>query len=163
MPREINGKIYFSLAEAAEKLLVPLGVMRRWMRDGELHITILDIFRDGNLLYISQRSLQRVFNIELAKDGDQHALPSSLSGSSGIDKSKQFYSCFISYSHADKAFAFQLHSALQRDGIRCWLDDKELLPGDVIADGIDSGIRLWDKLLLCCSKHSLWFHCEVRF
>jgi uncharacterized protein YjbI with pentapeptide repeats len=67
----------------------------------------------------------------------------------------QFYSCFISYSHADKDFARRLQDALQVRGIRCWLDEKQLLPGDPLYEHIDRGIRLWDKFLLCCSQHSL--------
>ena len=67
----------------------------------------------------------------------------------------EFYSCFISYSHADKSFARRLHDTLQGRGIRCWLDEKQLLPGDPLYDHVDRGIRLWDKFLLCCSEHSL--------
>jgi hypothetical protein len=44
---------------------------------------------------------------------------------------------------------------LQGRGIRCWLDEKQLLPGDDIYEQVDHGIRLWDKVLLCCSQHSL--------
>src|SRR5262249_1536848 len=44
----------------------------------------------------------------------------------------QFFSCFISYSHADKSFARRLHDQLQGHGIRCWLDEHQLLPGDDI-------------------------------
>ncbi|MFL6451707.1 MAG: toll/interleukin-1 receptor domain-containing protein [Bryobacteraceae bacterium] len=66
-----------------------------------------------------------------------------------------FYSCFISYSHQDKLFARRLHETLQGRGIRCWLDEKQLLPGDSIYDHVDRGIRHWDKFLLCCSEHSL--------
>jgi hypothetical protein len=40
----------------------------------------------------------------------------------------QFYSCFISYSHEDKAFARRLHDDLQGRGIRCRLDKKQLCP-----------------------------------
>jgi hypothetical protein len=75
-----------------------------------------------------------------------------------------FYSCFISYSHADKGFARRLHDTLQGRGIRCWLDEKQLLPGDDIYQRVDEGIRLWDKVLLCCSKHSLtswWVDNEI--
>ena len=39
----------------------------------------------------------------------------------------QFYSYFVSYNHADKAFARRLHDTLQGHGIRCWLDEKQLL------------------------------------
>jgi len=75
-----------------------------------------------------------------------------------------FYSCFISYSHSDKLFARALHNALQSRGIRCWLDEKQLLPGHDIYDEVDRGIRLWDKVLLCCSQHSLnswWVDNEI--
>jgi uncharacterized protein YjbI with pentapeptide repeats len=77
----------------------------------------------------------------------------------------EFYSCFISYSHADKSFARRLHDALQGRGIRCWLDEHQILPGDKIHHAVDEGIRLWDKVLLCCSKDSLtswWVDKEVE-
>ncbi len=76
----------------------------------------------------------------------------------------EFYSCFISYSHADKPFARRLHDTLQGRGIRCWLDEKQLLPGDDIYEQVDHGIRLWDKVLLCCSEKSLnswWVDNEI--
>ena len=76
----------------------------------------------------------------------------------------QFYSCFISYSHNDKTFAKRLFDTLQGRGIRCWLDQKQMLPGDDIYDHVDRGIRLWDKVLLCCSQYSLsswWVDNEI--
>lgn len=76
----------------------------------------------------------------------------------------EFYSCFISYSHEDKSFARRLHDQLQMRGIRCWLDEKQMLPGDDIYEQVDRGIRLWDKVLLCASKHSLsswWVNNEI--
>jgi hypothetical protein len=76
----------------------------------------------------------------------------------------EFYSCFISYSHTDKDFARRLHDTLQGRGIRCWLDEKQLRPGDDIYDHVDRGIRLWDKVLLCCSQASLtswWVDNEI--
>ena len=77
----------------------------------------------------------------------------------------EFYSCFISYSHEDKAFARLLHDRLQGQGIRCWLDDHQLLPGDDLHEVIDRGIWLWDKMLLCASKSSLtswWVDGEIN-
>lgn len=77
----------------------------------------------------------------------------------------EFYSCFISYSHADKSFARRLHDALQGRGIRCWLDEHQILPGNKIYTEVDRGIRLWDKVLLCCSKDSLgswWVDNEIK-
>jgi TIR domain-containing protein/pentapeptide repeat protein len=76
----------------------------------------------------------------------------------------EFYSCFISYSHQDKSFARRLHNDLQARGIRCWLDEHQMLPGDDIYEQVDRGIRLWDKVLLCASKHSLtswWVDNEI--
>jgi hypothetical protein len=76
----------------------------------------------------------------------------------------EFYSCFISYSHADNVFASRLHAALEDRGIRCWLDEKQLAPGDDIYEEVDRGIRLWDKVLLCCSRASLsswWVDNEI--
>jgi hypothetical protein len=76
----------------------------------------------------------------------------------------EFYSCFISYSHMDKPFARRLHDRLQGRGIRCWLDEHQILPGDDIYEQIDRGIKLWDKVLLCCSEASLtswWVDNEI--
>jgi uncharacterized protein YjbI with pentapeptide repeats len=77
----------------------------------------------------------------------------------------EFYSCFISYSHADEKFAHRLHAQLQDQGIRCWLDRHQLLPGDDIYDQVQSGIKHWDKILLCCSESSLtswWVDNEIN-
>jgi len=82
----------------------------------------------------------------------------------GITQPVQFYSCFISYSHEDKLFARRLHDTLQGRGIRCWRDEKQMLPGDDIYEQVDHGIRMWDKVLLCCSQHSLaswWVDNEI--
>jgi hypothetical protein len=76
-----------------------------------------------------------------------------------------YYSCFISYSHADRMFAQILYERLKTQGIHCWMDEKEILPGDDILDMIDGGIRKWDKVLLCCSKDSLtspWVEREIE-
>ena len=65
----------------------------------------------------------------------------------------------------DKSFARRLHDALQSRGIRCWLDEHELLPGDHIHKVVDEAVRLWDKVLLCCSQTSLqswWVDKEIQ-
>lgn len=77
----------------------------------------------------------------------------------------EFYSCFISYSHEDKSFARRLYDGLQGRGIRCWLDEKHMLPGDDIYARVDRAIRIRDKVLLCCSKNSLdswWVSNEIK-
>ncbi len=85
--------------------------------------------------------------------------------SSIVSEGISFYSAFISYAHQDKTFAHRLHDALQRKGVRCWLDGHALLPGDDIKDQIDRGIRLWDKVVLCCSEAALtswWVDQEIE-
>ncbi len=82
-----------------------------------------------------------------------------------LNQPLQFYSCFISYSHRDKAFARRMYDQLQGRGIRCWLDEHAMVPGDDIYDAVDRGIRLSDKILLCCSrtalKDSWWVDDEI--
>jgi uncharacterized protein YjbI with pentapeptide repeats len=72
-----------------------------------------------------------------------------------LESAIQLYSCFISYSHADKEFAKLLYDRLDREGIRCWLDEHQLNPGDKLHSTIYDAIRDYDKMILCCSKTSL--------
>jgi len=81
-----------------------------------------------------------------------------------LNQRREYYSSFISYSHADKDFAKRLYDTLQDCGIRCWFDQKQILPGDDIYQQVDRGIKRWDKVLLCCSEHSLtswWVDNEI--
>lgn len=68
---------------------------------------------------------------------------------------KNFCSAFISYSRRDQDFARRLHRDLQAKGVRCWLDEKEILPGDDIDRAIAHGINAWDYVILCCSRNAL--------
>jgi hypothetical protein len=82
-----------------------------------------------------------------------------------VEHPLEFYSCFISYNHTDRSFARRLYDQLQGRGIRCWLDEYQMRPGDDIYEEIDRGIQLWDKVLLCCSQASLsswWVDHEIN-
>jgi hypothetical protein len=84
-----------------------------------------------------------------------------------IPKSKfdKYYSCFISYSSKDEAFADRLHAELQINGVRCWFAPDDFKIGDKIRPTIDDSIRAHDKLLLILSKHSIasnWVEHEVE-
>lgn len=74
---------------------------------------------------------------------------------SWIGKPIEFHSVFLSHSSLDKAFARRLYSDLRNVGVNCWFDEKEILPGDSILDMVDHGIKVWEKLLLVCSRNSL--------
>lgn len=73
-----------------------------------------------------------------------------------------YYSAFIRYSQADRRFARRLYDALQRRGIRCWLHEHPMLPGDDAHEVLDLGP--WDRLLLCVSEAactSWWIDVEI--
>jgi len=84
----------------------------------------------------------------------------SLSG-----KAIDFYSCFISYSSGDDAFATRLYDSLQGRHIRTWFAPEDMKTGDRMRDTIDRSIRLHDKLLLVLSERSIashWVEHEVE-
>lgn len=77
----------------------------------------------------------------------------------------RYYTCFISYSSKDEAFVRQLYSDLQSKGVRCWFAPEDLKIGDRIRPRIDESIRLYNKLLLVLSEHSVasnWVEHEVE-
>lgn len=76
-----------------------------------------------------------------------------------------YYSCFISHSTKDQAFAERLHADLQGKGVRCWFASEDLKIGARLRPALDESIRLHDKVLLVLSKHSLasqWVEQEVE-
>jgi hypothetical protein len=80
-------------------------------------------------------------------------------------EASKYYSCFISYSHEDEAFAQQLHADLQDKGVRCWFAPEDIAGGKKIYEQIDRAIHLYDKTLLVLSEHSIgsqWVMTEIR-
>jgi TIR domain-containing protein/pentapeptide repeat protein len=76
-----------------------------------------------------------------------------------------YYSCFISYSSKDDAFAERLYADLQSKGVRCWYAPHDMRIADEIRPRIDESIRVRDKLLLVLSESSLastWVKKEVE-
>src|SRR6266536_2602915 len=72
-----------------------------------------------------------------------------------LNKPIEYHTCFISYSNKDQGFAERLHADLQSKGVRCWFALEEMKIGDKIRHRIDESIRLYDKLLLVLSEHSV--------
>jgi TIR domain/Pentapeptide repeats (8 copies) len=82
-----------------------------------------------------------------------------------LGETVQFYSCFISYSSADEAFCRRLHEHLQNAGLRVWFAPYDVQGGRKIHEQIDQAIRVYDKLLLVLSPHSMqspWVEFEIR-
>ena len=77
----------------------------------------------------------------------------------------QFYSCFISYTSHNEDFARRLRGRMQQEGLRVWFAPEDLKGGQHLLDQIDQAIRVYDKLLLVLSDHSLhakWVINELR-
>ena len=82
-----------------------------------------------------------------------------------VNKPIQYYTCFLGYSSRDQDFAERLYADLQNKGVRCWYAPEDMKIGDKIRHRIDESIRLYDKLLLVLSKHSIysqWVEHEVE-
>ena len=67
----------------------------------------------------------------------------------------QYYTCFISYSSNDQDFAERLYADLQSNNVRCWYAPKDLKPGDFYRYQIEESIKVYDKLVLVLSQHSI--------
>jgi len=81
-----------------------------------------------------------------------------------VGKPIEFYSCFISYSTLDQEFATRLYNDLQGEGVRCWFAPQDLQGGRKTHEQIDEAIRVYDKLLLILSEHSMdseWVKAEI--
>ena len=81
-----------------------------------------------------------------------------------LEEAIQYYSCFISYSSKDDAFAKRLHADLQNTGVRCWFAPHDLPIGAKTWDTIDAAIKVRDKVLLILSKSAIdsdWVENEV--
>jgi TIR domain len=76
----------------------------------------------------------------------------------------EYCTCFISYSSKDSDFATRLHADLQQQSVRCWFAPEDLKIGEKVWYRIDESIRLYDKLLVILSQHSVdsaWVEREV--
>jgi hypothetical protein len=117
------------------------------------HITISTIYRSkGNIpeVFLRGAGVPDTFITFIASLGEQLV---------------KFYSCFISYSSKEQAFAERLHTDLQNKGVRCWFAPEDMKIGDKIRPTLDRSIRGHDRLLLVISKHSVasqWVEQEVE-
>lgn len=93
-------------------------------------------------------------------DGLIIQLPSLL----GAEEGFHFYSCFISYSHKDQAFAQRLHSRMRDEHLRVWFAPEDIKGGEKIHEQIETQIHIYDKLLLVLSQSSMnsqWVATEI--
>jgi TIR domain/Pentapeptide repeats (8 copies) len=72
-----------------------------------------------------------------------------------IDKPLDFCSCFISHSSKDKRFCERLYADLQTKTVRVWYFPEDAKWGEPVWGEIDRSIKIYDKLIVVCSKNSL--------
>jgi hypothetical protein len=75
--------------------------------------------------------------------------------SSLVGQALEYYSCFISHSHSDQRFCDRLYADLQAKGVRVWYFPEDATWGRTVWGEIDRSIKLYDKLVVVCSEHSL--------
>jgi len=81
------------------------------------------------------------------------------------DDAIQFYSCFISYSTKDEAFATRLLARMRQENLRVWVDSHNIQGGKKVHEQLEEAIQVHEKFLLVLSKHSMtsnWVAHEVR-
>lgn len=77
----------------------------------------------------------------------------------------QFYSCFLSHSTKDAEFATRLHGKMRDAHLRVWYAPEDMPGGKKLHEEIETQIRMYDKLLIVLSEHSLeseWVKTELR-
>jgi hypothetical protein len=77
----------------------------------------------------------------------------------------QFYSCFISHSSKDQLFTELLHADLHNQGVHCYYASENLKGGERLYPQTDLAIRVYEKLLVVLSEHSMnseWVKTEIR-
>ena len=114
-----------------------LETVRHW---GPSHLSI-------NTLYLSRGNIPEIFVQSTGAPDIFTEYMHSL-----IAHSIEYYTCFISYSNKDQAFAERLHADLQQKGVRCWFAPHNLRPGTPIVRGIEEAIHLYEETLTCSFK-----------
>jgi hypothetical protein len=71
------------------------------------------------------------------------------------EQALDFYSCFISFAEADDPISRRIYIDLQGAGIRCWRWKEDAKWGLPLMRSIEEAIRIYDKLIVICSEHSL--------
>lgn len=67
----------------------------------------------------------------------------------------EFYSCFISHSSKDKGFCERLYADLQANNVRTWYFPEDAKWGESVWGEIDRSIKIYDRLVVVCSRNSL--------
>ena len=72
---------------------------------------------------------------------------------SGSDK--QRFDCFLSHNSADKPWVIRLKDELQKQGLKVWLDQNEIRPGDLFVEALERGIKESKSVVLVVSPEAM--------
>jgi hypothetical protein len=75
-------------------------------------------------------------------------------------------SVFISYASEDRAIAANVAQQLQRKGVKVWMGEKNVDPGDILVEKIAEGLQSAQYGILLISEHFLnknWTKTELEF
>ena len=65
------------------------------------------------------------------------------------------HDCFISYSHKDAQIAIAIQSILEKNGVKCWIDFRDAIPGADYAGSIVHAIKTCRVFILVLSQNSI--------
>ena len=65
------------------------------------------------------------------------------------------HACFISYSHKDAQIAIAIQSILEKNGVKCWIDFRDAIPGVDYAGSIVHAIKTCEVFVLVLSQYSI--------
>jgi hypothetical protein len=150
--RPVGVEVLRQLFGVKEGLRIPQAVL----------VTTSRLTRDAEQFVASVSSLQVVDRPRLLKWLGAYQMP--IVGTLHI-ATREFQSCFISYSSKDEEFATRLHADLRNSGVHCWFAPEDLKIGDKLRPAFDDAIRIHDKLMVILSEHSvksLWVEKEVE-
>src|ERR1044072_7742003 len=103
-----------------------------------------------NTFYRSKGNIPEIFLKKAGVPEDFLIVRKSL-----INQTIEFFSCFISFTEKDDVFSEQLYNDMLFKNVRCWRWKEDAKWGDTLRKSIDEAVRVYDKLVVICSKDSL--------
>jgi hypothetical protein len=126
--------------------------------------TVLHLGRSSIGIDTIYRSKGKIPEVFLRGAGVPENFITFMTSLAGTPFAFEYYSCFISYSSKDEAFAKCLYVDLQSKGVRCWFAPHDMKGGRKLEEQIDVAIRLHERLLLILSPDSMkseWVKTEI--
>jgi hypothetical protein len=71
------------------------------------------------------------------------------------DQIDQRHQLFLSHSHADADRVVALARQLEQLGLRCWLDQWEMVPGESSVEGLEEGLAESDAVAVIVAEHGM--------